>query len=1587
MEKYEFPQQEREALERLRQPFAIYQYVDKRVVTLVLSDGFCKLFGYEDRARAYFDMDNDMYRETHPDDVARIADAAIRFATKGGKYDEVFRTLRKDSGDYFVVHAIGEHVYLDNGVRLAHVWYTDEGSYSESPRKQTFEISEALSDAIHEQNLIKSSRYDYLTGLPAMSYFFEIAEEGKLRILRNGGLPVLLYIDFSGMKFFNNNYGHARGDAIIQAFAKMIAHEFGNENSCHVSADHFLVLSEEAGLEERLNRIFHDFGEMDGGNTPPIHVGIYPRRAGDVSVSEACDRALLTCNTLKGVYQSLFRYYSPDIREAAVFKQYLVENFDNALAGRWIQVYLQPIIRAVNGQVCEVEALARWIDPERGVISPAVFVPALQDAGLIHRLDLYMVDRILEAIKSQRSEGLYVIPHSINLSRSDFEACDMVEEVRKRVDEAGLSRDSLRIEITESVFGRDFPFIKEQVERFRRLGFPVWLDDFGSGYSSLDVLQSIKFDLIKFDMSFMRKLDEGDAGRIVLTELVKTVNLLGMDTLCEGVESEEQVHFLQEIGCSKLQGFYYSKPLPLEVILEKHRNNTLIRHENPREAQYYESVGRVNLFDAGLSAGDQGNSFSPVAESFPLAVLEVSDGSIACIRSNQSYRQFVKKCFNAAVSRDPEDFGHFEAIYGKTFGAAIRQCREAAGSSLLDQKLDDGTAIHALLRRIAVNAVTGSVAVSVSVVSITTPDEEKTTYADIAGALAADYYNIYLIDLDTDAYIEYSSQVGEEQMSLERHGEDFFASARRDAMTRIYQEDREAFRALFTRQRVLRDIDEHGAFTTTYRIIDTGTPVYVNMKITRMKGGNRLILGVSIIDAHMKQIEEKRKLLQEKNALGRIAALSPNFIVLYTIDPETNQYTQYDPSSEYETFGLSRHGEDFFSDLILDSRKAIAPEDLERHLRTLTKENMLREIEQKGFFTHRYRMIINGRTVPAKLKAAMVHEENGKRMIILGVSNEENEQAALKQERDNAARMLNRTIASLLNNMPGLSFTKDAETGVYVACNQAFVQYAHKAAPEDVFGLTDAQIFDAQTAAHFRQDDLLAMSMDKPYVFYEDVSDAAGVKRQFQTTKFKYRDAYGRLRLQGMCLDVTDMVRVQRENAATRIAYEHASSTAQIYNHLAHALARGCTDLFYVNMQTQELIEFNTDDERGVLSEARRGTDFFESCKREAELFVHPQDRAHFLQAMNPDYLAGVLDGGRVFELTYRRIKQDRTFYVQMKVSRMEDDPRIIVIAVSDIDELMRQRRVERRIQEERTIYARLNAITGNYIVVYVVDPETDDYREFSAISAFSENFDTSKLGRDFFSAVRRDARIYNHPKDQDAFLAVFTKDNVLAEIEKRGIFTWKYRLMIGDRHVHVQLKAAMVEEKNGRRLIVGVNDIDEQVRQEQELGRRLVEAQRKANIDGLTGVKNRSAFLQAEAQMNDQIRDHRQAPFAIVVLDVNDLKVINDTAGHQEGDHCLQHVSRTICEIFKHSPVFRIGGDEFVVIVQGKDYDSLGELLDKVSDFNDGALRASGSSVACGMSIFDDDPDVAAVFKRADLKMYQHKRRLKQYGQGYSRT
>ena len=588
-----------------------------------------------------------------------------------------------------------------------------------------------------------------------------------------------------------------------------------------------------------------------------------------------------------------------------------------------------------------------------------------------------------------------------------------------------------------------------------------------------------------------------------------------------------------------------------------------------------------------------------------------------------------------------------------------------------------------------------------------------------------------------------------------------------------------------------------------------------------------------------------------------------------------------------------------------------------------------------------------------------------------------NERLAEKVDTAERIAELQESVTSLLTNMPALTFSKDINTGKYLACNQSFAEYANKTSPEGVIGLTDHEVFDKETADHFAADDKKAMQMEEPYIFLEDTPDGAGNMRHFQTTKQKFTDTTGRLCILGMCMDISELYDIRKESSKVREAYEEAKSESITYSHLAQALSSDYANLFYVDLETEEFTEFLPDPEHSELKLLRHDNDFFNAARRDALQVIYEKDMDDFLNAFTKENILRNLSEQQTFTINYRQYIDGVPTYVMMKVTPMNGDTRHIVIGVRNVDHQVREQEAAERIKEERITYERISALTRNYIAIYTVDPETEHYLEYSGSDEY-DKLGINKEGEDFFSTSVEESLRAIHHDDREKFRTLFTKENVLKEIENHGVFSLDYRLMLQEGPVYVNLNAAMVEEKDGEQLVIGVNNIDAQVKRDREYQHNLDVAHIQANRDELTGVKNKHAYAELEEQLNKQIKDGKTVNFSVCVLDVNELKTVNDTHGHQKGDELLRSACSMICHIFAHSPVFRIGGDEFAVISQGHDYLHIDELMDELEEQNRENRENGEANVAAGMAKYNGESDVAAVFNKADETMYANKRALK---------
>lgn len=467
------------------------------------------------------------------------------------------------------------------------------------------------------------NRYDMLTGLPNRQYFMQFAPSRLEEMREAGESPVVLYLNYSNLKAFNSRYGFGEGDRLLSETGELLSDIFGRHRSSRFESDHFFICAARDGAEERLEKLFSRAKDINGGRTLPFRVGIYDYEYEEVSLSEACDRAKTAESTINGEKKSTFVVFDRKIMEMATLKQYVLQSVQRAIDKRWIKVYCQPVIRSMTGSLCGLEALARWEDPVYGMISPGQFIPVLEESGQVVDLDLYIWEEVCRIYHNLIQKHINVVPISVNLSRKDFEHGDLVDRIERIARTYDVPREMLNIEVTESAFVENVYEIGRAIERLHELGYQVWMDDFGSGYSSLGILKDFCFDELKIDMSFLSSYT--DRARTIIESVVRMAKEIGIQTLAEGVETEEQYQFLRKIGCEKIQGYYFGKPMPGKIIGRYCREKG-IPEELPKMRNYYDSLGRVNYLKDG-----------------PLCVIEDDGENMRVLYMNDAYRNVLKR--------------------------------------------------------------------------------------------------------------------------------------------------------------------------------------------------------------------------------------------------------------------------------------------------------------------------------------------------------------------------------------------------------------------------------------------------------------------------------------------------------------------------------------------------------------------------------------------------------------------------------------------------------------------------------------------------------------------------------------------------------------------------------------------------------------------------------------------------------------------------------------------------------------------------------------------------------------------------------
>ena len=606
------------------------------------------LLGVDSRDTATRIMGVDACRNIHPDDVARVAESVRDFIEGGHVLDLLFRNRREGGTAWKVIHVTGQRI--DGHDDLAALWYTDESTSLASENPAQASLATRLVALAPKAAAQRAFRYDDLTGLPNARCFNERVEEDIDRLVDDGTQPVMLYLDYSDFKEFNRRYGFDEGDALIRETGRILREQFGVINASRLESDHYACITPRAGLEERLDSLMRTVDGTSTAHGLPVRIGIYEYAFAHVSPTEAIARAKLACDSLKERPESAYAFFNQTILDRAELRSFALANLDRALEEGWIRVYYQPIVHTLSHTVCGAEALARWVDPTHGLLSPADFIPALEESGQIFDLDLHMVELVCRDYRDALASHREIASVSFNLSRKDLQHADVVERITRIVDSYEVPRSMLNIEITESAFVERSKEIERVLEQFHREGFQIWMDDFGTGYSSLGNLKDYRFDELKIDMSFLSSQTE--KAREIVRSTVRMAKLIGIGTLAEGVETEEQYCFLKSIGCEKVQGYYFGKPLP-PADLRAHCIAQGWPLESARDNRYFEALARIDF------QTDE-----------PMCVVEDDGTSFTFLFANERYQEALAKDGIPSMARweqELNEHGDPMAIFHRSF--------------------------------------------------------------------------------------------------------------------------------------------------------------------------------------------------------------------------------------------------------------------------------------------------------------------------------------------------------------------------------------------------------------------------------------------------------------------------------------------------------------------------------------------------------------------------------------------------------------------------------------------------------------------------------------------------------------------------------------------------------------------------------------------------------------------------------------------------------------------------------------------------------------------------------------------------------
>ncbi len=961
-------------------------------------------------------------------------------------------------------------------------------------------------------SVINALQKDKLTGLCGREAFFEAA--GDMIKAGEPGYYVLSCLDIDNFKVINDLYGSVRGDGILKHVARTLAGGVAPLGGIcgRIAADSFAALyprrfMDSAGVE----RIRERAAVPEGLLQPlSVSVGRYIVTDRDLAVNAMYDRALLARNSVKGRFDVHVALYDESMRDQVLQEQEIVDGMKDALARKQFELWFQPQFNHASGALVGAEALVRWRHPRRGLLQPGAFIPLFEQNGFIYEMDKFVWERSCQFLRKWTDEGRRPLPLSVNVSRYDLLRGDLADQLTGLLEKYGLPVELLRLEITESAFAKSANQIIEAVKSLIGRGFTVEIDDFGSGYSSLNTLKDVPAHVLKLDMRFMDNRTNSTRGGNILESVVRLAKWLGMAVVAEGVELKEQADYLKSIGCSYIQGYLYARPMPAEEY--EALAGKVGREERLLGLETVETLDNSAFWDPRSMDTLIFNSYVGGA-----CIMEYHGGRLEMLRANEKYAQVLGglgMTVEDAFRIQWED--HLDGAGRETlFGAAERAARtgeevaiECAYANLVAGQ--ETTWLRSTLRAIArtgdraliycidenitsqreaerkehrlseqLSAIMGNVGSGVTAVTF---DEGKVRYIFVNDR----YYEILGYTRQ-----QYQDEIGNGYCAV--HPEDWQAVREKSqAAVRTGAPSAVEYRVA---RRDGREIWVRQVFSMT-RFTGVDAPVQLGV-MSDITAEKRVELESLETAGQLRLLNAKIE--SDNRTLQGLMNDTPGGFARVKVRPGGRWQLEYVNDGLCLMLGTTRKA--VLEQLDGDAMAALHPDDAAPLVAAYERaEAGDGRVCAKCRLRHR-----DGRYLWFQVFARSMRSETGESFFnayFTDLSEQEKKEMAFRE-------MLPVALAAMMSASADLSFVKDRQLR-YICCSRAFAKMVGLESEKDVAGKTDYDLFEKDLAEQYRADDSSLMERGEPLVDYvERIPSGDGIVHYSRTSKYLLYDSSG----------------------------------------------------------------------------------------------------------------------------------------------------------------------------------------------------------------------------------------------------------------------------------------------------------------------------------------------------------------------------------------------------------------------------------------------------------------------------------------------